>query len=552
MRVSEVFVSCQGEGVLAGVPMVFIRLQGCNLMPHCSYCFVSGTPVLMSDYTQRPIEDIRVGDEVLGAVGPYRRLEPTPVLETFARRSDVVAVNGRVACTPDHPFLVDGHWAPLSQGVRVKFLGHPPLNRSEYKRGWLAGYIAGDGNFHEFTGTSQFVRTGKTYLRFKVASKDEELIDNTITWAGEFGFGLRKILHDSGRGHLLHAAESTRSSENERFHNFLYGQEDTPDYARGFLAGAFDAEGNPDWTRGRNLRIRFSQKTGSALSDDIVSYARILGFDPRRVVDRAKGMDTILIYDAVRFYIECPPVLGRKVGFGRTPEASRQLVRVEELSPLGVCDVVNLRTGSGSFVAAGFVVHNCDTAYAQDPSGGEEMTPVQVANTVLKMQPYQRRWICITGGEPLLYAEELYHLIKALKRLNSYLIEVETNGSFEPPKWYSLVDSWVPDIKCPSSGVCGVSRVGAWFRMRRKDQVKFVVSNAEDLGFVRETLKSRLCAPTVLVSPAAMTLADKRQDTLTEFWNREWLREVWEFCVGNNLRYSLQVHKLVYGNRKGV
>lgn len=192
----------------------------------------------------------------------------------------------------------------------------------------------------------------------------------------------------------------------------------------------------------------------------------------------------------------------------------------------------------------------CDTVGAQDPEGGEAMTPVQIANNVKALAKLRRVWVCITGGEPLLQAG-LEELVGALKRVGGYQIEVETNGSIEPPKWFRTVDSWVADIKCPSSGMSGASTYRGWFALRRVDQVKFVVADSQDLNFVRELVTCWSCIPEVLISPVIPPSPDALIADVM-YAQRGWLQEVAEFCKERGVRFSLQIHKLVWGNKDGV
>src|SRR6187200_2994096 len=62
MKISEIFYSIQGEGKLAGVPSVFVRVSGCNL--RCVWC---DTPYA----SWRPDGQDRALDDVLGEALGY-------------------------------------------------------------------------------------------------------------------------------------------------------------------------------------------------------------------------------------------------------------------------------------------------------------------------------------------------------------------------------------------------------------------------------------------------------------------------------------------------
>lgn len=55
MKISEIFLSIEGEGIRTGVPAIFIRLFGCNL--RCSYCD-SMYAVEGADYKEMSPEEI--------------------------------------------------------------------------------------------------------------------------------------------------------------------------------------------------------------------------------------------------------------------------------------------------------------------------------------------------------------------------------------------------------------------------------------------------------------------------------------------------------------
>lgn len=75
-------------------------------------CFSKGTRVWMADGSEKPIEDVLVGEEVLGFDKLKKVLVPVKVSDTFKGRCDYVrryytpVSNREVSATTDHPFLV--------------------------------------------------------------------------------------------------------------------------------------------------------------------------------------------------------------------------------------------------------------------------------------------------------------------------------------------------------------------------------------------------------------------------------------------------------------
>jgi 7-carboxy-7-deazaguanine synthase len=120
----------------------------------------------------------------------------------------------------------------------------------------------------------------------------------------------------------------------------------------------------------------------------------------------------------------------------------------------------------------------CDTPSAQDKEKGYFLAIEDILRKI------QCEHVLITGGEPLVQKEELCNLLEMLVE-RGYRVQVETNGSIEPPIIEFSEVGWVLDYKLCSSGMTSamlpLNRFATMLVSSPSNYLKFVVSDKEDL-----------------------------------------------------------------------
>ena len=174
----------------------------------------------------------------------------------------------------------------------------------------------------------------------------------------------------------------------------------------------------------------------------------------------------------------------------------------------------------------------CDTTFSF--SGGE---PATIDSILARVAKYPARQVCVTGGEPLAQKECLL-LLSALCDAG-YEVSLETSGALDIAGVDARV-ARVMDLKAPASGECDKNRWENLDLLTPRDEIKIVVAARADYEWARELIRERrlnaLCP--VLLSPA--------QGLVDPTALAEWILE-----DGLDVRFQLQLHKLLWGSAKG-
>ena len=174
----------------------------------------------------------------------------------------------------------------------------------------------------------------------------------------------------------------------------------------------------------------------------------------------------------------------------------------------------------------------CDTEYAF--YGGQQMSRGEILAEVAK---HPARFVCLTGGEPTLQ-KELPQLAQDLLD-RGYQVSLETHGQ-RPLGGIPSGVRKIVDLKTPGSTEPHAD-LSAFRDLQPGDEVKVVVCSREDFRWALRKLDEMDLwgRVPVLFSPAYGQVA--AQDLAG-----------WVLESGKPARLQLQLHKLIWGERRGV
>ncbi len=174
----------------------------------------------------------------------------------------------------------------------------------------------------------------------------------------------------------------------------------------------------------------------------------------------------------------------------------------------------------------------CDTKYAY--SDGREMS---INEIIEHIQKFPCKYVCITGGEPLEQNETL-ELIETLIE-KKYMACLETNGSKNIEDIANKKDLLISmDVKCPSSNMDKEMVLENISNLGVRDQIKFIIKDKKDYDY-------------------AKNIVEKYQPICIVFFQPVWgsnLNNIadWILRDGLHVKLGLQVHKIIWGDKKGV
>jgi organic radical activating enzyme len=218
----------------------------------------------------------------------------------------------------------------------------------------------------------------------------------------------------------------------------------------------------------------------------------------------------------------------------------------------------DMETETGNFFANGLLVHNChwcDTMEVMDMENATEMEIPEVASKIKEwLGTASTSVLVITGGEPLLYEEDVAQLLVKLLLEDTIpeWVEMETNGTFFPsPKIVKLVNQFNVSPKLPSANAGSSFQpevIKSYVELAQKGKkvaFKFVVGDQQDMAELQSSYLPLIPASvwdSIWLMPCGST-----REVLNEVYPK-----VVEFAKDLGVNFSPRLHVNIWDKTTGV
>lgn len=361
----------------------------------CPYCLSGETLILMADGRTRALAQLRVGDEIYGTrrEGWYRRYTKSRVLahwSTIKYAYRTTLEDGTTLITSaDHRFLTERGWKYVKDGPAGAQRPHLTNNNKlmgvgkfaagiakndDYRRGYLGGMVRGDGLLKSFD-DRRAGRNGRVH-QFRLALCDGEALQRTQEYLSdfavsthEFQFSVATAARRPMRAIRTHARPNVDSIRKL----IAWPPNLSLEWAAGFLAGIFDAEGS--YSQGA---LRVSNTDGEIVDWickclNMFNFSHVVTFYPH--ADRKPISVVRLTHglrEHLRFFHTVEPAITRKLDIEGQAVKGNGRLRVIGVERLPAMRLFDITTTTEDFIANGVVSHNC---YARPSHAYMDLSP---------------------------------------------------------------------------------------------------------------------------------------------------------------------------------
>jgi DNA repair photolyase len=364
----------------------------------CVYCMSGDTKILMADGKTRPLAEVRQGDAVYGTVreGWYRRYAKSHVLAHWSVIKPAYRITledgTSLIAGGDHRLLTERGWKfitgtecgrtrrpHLTTGNKLMGTGAfaSAVNKdANYQLGYLCGMIRGDAHL----GSYRYLRAGRIsgdQHRFRLALCDQEALQRSEAYLHAWQVQTRHFLFQEAVGarRALNAIRASARLDVANIRELIgWPKSETQEWAAGYLAGIFDAEGSFSETV---LRI-------SNTDLEIIGWIRrcleAFGFRyalEHTKLEQVKPVDVVRLKgglrEQLRFFHTVDPAITRKRDISGQAVKSDAKLKVVSIEPLGrAMRLYDMTTETADYIANGVVSHNC---YARPSHAYLELSP---------------------------------------------------------------------------------------------------------------------------------------------------------------------------------